>query len=187
VPIQLINAYAGGAVVLTRAKFTTPKLRAINNVNLRPLDVAAVPSTRPPLVEFFHHPLSLNPIDENQVLASTSALAATPLLIAAWYGDGNFNVPAGDMFSIHASQSITTVANAWATGPITLCSAGWSSRTKYGGQVSCRAQPALSSTRVTRAGVRWVCSANSRRSLCRNWIRSIRRVGRKPSILSWTS
>src|SRR5215475_12491537 len=67
VPVQCINAYAGGAVVLTRAKLTTPKLRAINNCNLRPLDVAAVPSTRPPLVEFFHHPLSLNPIDENQI------------------------------------------------------------------------------------------------------------------------
>jgi hypothetical protein len=120
IPIQCIGAYAGGALTLTRAQLSTPKLRAITATNLRPLDVAAVPATRPPLIEYFRHPLSLNPIDENQILASTSAIAATPLLIAIMYGDGNFNVPPGDLFSIHASQSITTVANAWATGPITL-------------------------------------------------------------------
>jgi hypothetical protein len=116
----LIGAYAGGALTLTRAQLSTPKLRAITPTNLRPLDVAAVPTSRPPLIEYFRHPLALNPIDENQVLVSTSAVAATPLLIAMLFGDGNFNVPSGDMFTIHASQSITTVANAWATGPITL-------------------------------------------------------------------
>ncbi len=120
VPIQAICAYAGGALTLTRSQLTTPKLRAINPAELRPLDVAAVPTDRAPLVEFFHHPLSLNPIDENQILSSTSAIAATPLLIAVWYGDGNFNVPSGDMFQVHFSQSITTVANAWASGPMTL-------------------------------------------------------------------
>src|SRR5271165_7498115 len=72
VPIQCVGAYAGGALVLTRAQLTTPKLRAITPTNLRPLDVAAVPTSRPPLIEYFRHPISLNPIDENQVLASTS-------------------------------------------------------------------------------------------------------------------
>ena len=120
VPIQCVGAYAGGALTLTRAQLTTPKLRAITPTNLRPLDVVAVPSSRPPLIEYFRHPIGLNPIDENQVLASTSAIAATPLLIAILFGDGNFNVPPGDMFTIHASQSIATVANAWTAGNITL-------------------------------------------------------------------
>jgi hypothetical protein len=122
VPVQLICSYAGGALTLTAAQLTTPKLRAINNVQLRPIDPVVNPSPRPPLVEYFHHPLSLNPIDENQVLASTSAIAATPLGIAMWYGDGNFNVPMGDMFSIAFTATITGVAAAWTTGTLALTS-----------------------------------------------------------------
>jgi len=121
VPIQVYAAHTfGSATTLTRVKLTTPKLRAINVVNLRPIDAAAAPSSRPPIVEYFHHPLALNPIDENQILITQSAAAATQFYAAVWFGDGNFGVPGGDMFALHTSQSITLVANGWAAGTMTL-------------------------------------------------------------------
>lgn len=119
VPIVTYWAHAFGDTDLSRVKLTTPKLRAINNVNLMPLDVAATISSRPPVVEWFHHPLSLNPIDENQVLVSSGA-ALTIANVAIAFGDGNFNVPQGDLFTIAFTASITTVANSWVTGAITL-------------------------------------------------------------------
>jgi len=120
VPVQAIMAYVGQDTHITRAFLTTPKLRAINQCYLRPMDIAAATvASRPPVVEFFHHPLSLNPIDENQVLMTTSANVTTPN-VAIWFGDGNFNVPQGDLITIHASQSITLVSGGWAYGTITL-------------------------------------------------------------------
>ncbi len=121
VPIQVTFGYSGLAIVQTRAKLTTPKIRCFNNVNLRPIDVAAAtPATRPPLVEYFHHPLSLNPIDENQVLVTTSALAATPIYTVIGFHDGNFNVAQGDMYTIHATCAGVSAAAAWSTQPIVL-------------------------------------------------------------------
>lgn len=119
VPIQAYMGYAFGDTDLSAVALTTPKLRAINNVRFMPLDVAATISSRPPMVEYFHHPLSLNPIDENQILVSGGG-ALTQAVVAVWFGDGNLNVPQGDMFTIRATASITTVANVWVTGAITL-------------------------------------------------------------------
>jgi len=120
VPVQAYWAHGWGATTLTRLKLVTPKIRAINNLNLRPLDPAAAISSRPPLVEFFHHPISLNPLDENQILITQAAVAATQFYCAVAFGDGNFNVPGGDMFAVHTSQSVTLVANGWAAGVMTL-------------------------------------------------------------------
>ncbi len=121
VPIQVAFAYSGLALTQLRAKLTTPKIRCFNNVNLRPLDNAAVtPASRPPLVEYFHHPLSLNPIDENQILVTTSAIAATPIYTGVGFHDGNYNVAQGDMFSIHATCAGVSTADAWSTQAITL-------------------------------------------------------------------
>jgi hypothetical protein len=119
VPVVTYWGHAFGSTSLTRVKLTTPKLRAINNVNLMPLDVAATISSRPPIVEWFHHPLALNPIDENQILVSGSA-ALTIANVAIAFGDGNFNVPQGDMFTVAATATITTVTSSWVTGAITL-------------------------------------------------------------------
>lgn len=119
VPIQTYWGHGFGDTDLNRVKLTTPKLRAINVVNLMPLDVSATITNRPPLVEWFHHPLALNPIDENQILVS-SAAALTIANVAVAFGDGNFNVPQGDMFTVVATATITTVAGQWVTGAITL-------------------------------------------------------------------
>jgi hypothetical protein len=119
VGILLYGAYVVGATTITEAQITTPKLRAINPVDLRPIDAAATESARPPLVEFFHHPLALNPIDENQMLFTTSG-AAAEVYIGAWFGDGNWQVAQGDLYTIKLTASITTVAQAWASGALTL-------------------------------------------------------------------
>jgi hypothetical protein len=119
VPVQTYWAHAFGDADLNRVKLRTPKLRAVNDVNLFPLDVATAITSRPPLVEWFHHPLSLNPIDENQVLVS-GAGALTIANVAIAFGDGNFGVPPGDLFTVVATATITTVAGAWVTGAITL-------------------------------------------------------------------
>jgi hypothetical protein len=119
VGILLYAAYVVGATTITQAQLTTPKLRAINPCELAPIDASATETNRPPLVEFFHHPLSLNPIDENQMLFTTSG-AAAQVYIGAWFGDGNWNVPQGDLFTIKLTASVTTVAQAWASGALTF-------------------------------------------------------------------
>lgn len=116
VPIQAIMAYGFGAATLNRLRLSTPKLRAINVPYLRPLDIATAPTSRTPLVEWFHHPLSLNPIDENQILITQSAAVATQFFAGVWFGDGNWNVPQGDLFTIRATATITLTANAWQGG-----------------------------------------------------------------------
>jgi hypothetical protein len=119
-PVQCYWAYGFGDTNITRWKLTTPKLRAINVVNLRPLDISASISSRPPIVEYFHHPISLNPLDENQLIVTTGAATAAIIFAFVAFGDGNFNVPQGDMFAVHASQSITLVADKWASAQIAL-------------------------------------------------------------------
>jgi hypothetical protein len=120
VPVQAYMAYGFGDTHISRMKLSTPKIRAINNVNLRPLDLAAAQTSRPPMVEYFHHPLGLNPIDENQILTTTTGATAAALFVGVWFGDGNFNVPQGDMFALHGTLTLTTVTGAWASGPLTL-------------------------------------------------------------------
>jgi hypothetical protein len=119
-PVQAYWAYGFGDTNITRWKLTTPKLRAINVVNLRPLDISATISSRPPIVEYFHHPISLNPLDENQLLVTTGAATAAAIWAFVAFGDGQFNVPQGDMFAVHASQSITLVSGKWASVGIAL-------------------------------------------------------------------
>lgn len=122
-PVQAIAAYGVGDVALTRLKLATPKLRATSVVDLQPLDVAAAPTNRPPLIEFFRHPLNLNPIDENQLLVSnTVPVGAVPLYGGIWYGNGNMNAPMGDVFTVFGSATITSVANNWVAGGFTLAS-----------------------------------------------------------------
>lgn len=117
--IQLLLGHAFGDADLTEVKVQTPKVRAIQVPSMRPLDCSTLPQTRPPVDYWLRHPLSLNPIDENQVLMSAGG-SASDYYAGLWFGDGNMNVPPGDVFTARGTAVITGVTNQWASGPFIL-------------------------------------------------------------------
>jgi len=119
--VQAVAAYGTGDASLTQLKLSTPKLRATSVYSIQPLDVAAAPTNGTPFDELFRRPLQLNQIDENQLLVTNTVPGgATPLYGAVWFHNGVMNTPPGDMFEIVFTATITSVANNWVSGAITL-------------------------------------------------------------------
>lgn len=119
VPVQVWLAYINAAAA-TRARIATPKLRTISRPYIRPCLRLANPGANPILTEYFRMPLKLNPIDETQILITNNAGAAEQEAALLWVGDGNRSIPQGDPYTVRFTSTVSSVANAWAAGAITL-------------------------------------------------------------------
>lgn len=112
-------AYALG-LTITRARIKTPRMLAIGRPCIRPIEQAANPSSRPQLAEYWRAPLRLNALEELAIqISNTTAVAERDYVILS-LGDTNFTSASGDLYTIRATSTFASVANAWASGSFTL-------------------------------------------------------------------
>lgn len=101
-------------LTVTRARLSAPRLRPITRPVINPADNSGSGiSTNFFDMEFWRHPLQLNPVEEIQVLVTkTSAVAETDLAVMT-VGDNQRNVPQGDMYILRMTSTNGVVALAW--------------------------------------------------------------------------
>jgi hypothetical protein len=112
VPTWIQWASVHGTTV-TRARISAPRLRPITRPVLAPVDNSVFNFDVFPGVEWFRHPIQLNPVEEIQVLVTkTSAVAETDVAVLT-VGDNQRNVPQGDMYILRMTSTNGVVALTW--------------------------------------------------------------------------
>lgn len=115
----LVALYALGPNT-TRAQLQSPTLRRMLNPEITPIDVAALPTTRPPFVMFHDSPIPLIPDESVNALAAEDAAGAARSTILAWLADGPLSPVSGEIYSVRVTNATTLVANAWTNGALTF-------------------------------------------------------------------
>lgn len=120
VPCRVIGAYAVG-VSLLRGKIQTPKLRALFNPMVIPVERSLTVPNRPLWCDLTPAPIKLNAIDELAYLTSNNLGAATEVEIAAlWLDDGNTAHPQGEVYTLRATTTATFTSQVWSSGAMTF-------------------------------------------------------------------
>lgn len=121
IPLLGIWFYAVGNT-LSRVRINSPKFRPIARPLIRPIEIANNPSSRPIFMEAFRHMLLFNAVEPISMLVTNNAPTGGERdFVIATFGDGNRNVPMGDMYTIRLTSSFTPTANAWtASGALTF-------------------------------------------------------------------
>jgi hypothetical protein len=112
-PVQVYAAYAISPTLL-RAQISTPKTRQINKVYVRQIDFGAtLPSANPNMDIKKFSPLTLNQLEEIQILA-TAAPATTERFLALLWLMINFEpIPLGDVYTFRWTSTVPAVAYTW--------------------------------------------------------------------------
>ncbi len=119
VPVQMRWWYGLGTS-LTRIRLSTPKVKPIVRPVLSITDQGTAPSDPLKMFDYWRHPIMLNAVEEVQMLRSKSSAIAERDHCVLAVGDGNFNVPQGEMYVARATTSFTPTINAWTTGNLTM-------------------------------------------------------------------
>lgn len=117
--MQVMAAYAQGATI-TGAKISVPSLRYPALPEVVPVNQAASYGS---LAPFCIEPPGMYNIlktDEVAFLTSNTAGAAERHITGLWVGDGNLNIPRGNIITVRFTASITTGNLIWGAGAITL-------------------------------------------------------------------
>jgi hypothetical protein len=119
--MNLLAAYARDAGA-TNARIFTPQLLKVGIPSVSPVNANAAPITLPPMDYYPPAKLRIPAIDEIAFQISNGGAGGVRAIGAIWLStpDHNFNVPPGDAYTLRATATITGVANAWTTGPITF-------------------------------------------------------------------
>jgi hypothetical protein len=118
-PMDILAAYHQNAGA-TNARINTPKFRSVNIPSVQPVNVSGAPVNVPPLVYFPPTKLNIRAIDEIAWEASNSGAGGVRATAGLWLWDGNATVPAGDLYTVRATATITGVTGAWANGALTF-------------------------------------------------------------------
>lgn len=116
-PQQVTYVYGMYAIsaTLARAKISTPKIKQINPVYIRPIDFgAAVPSANPNLDPMLVHPFQLQQLEEIQILATAAPTTTEPFVALLWLMDQMANTPPlGDIYTVRWTSAVAAVAYTW--------------------------------------------------------------------------
>lgn len=118
IPVQIQWAYVLG-LTTTRARISSPRVRPITRPVIQPTDASATPTENLRVVEYFRHPITLNPVEEVQILVTKTSAVAEQDYAVLTVGDSNRNVPQGDMYTLRVTGSNGVVVNAWNPGALT--------------------------------------------------------------------
>jgi len=109
------------ADTLTRARINTPKLRATSLPYFEPVSVSLLPGNLPHVAMYGNNQLTLDPIDEIAIEASTDATAGSHRVIAGIFLSlSDTPVPTGPSFTIRATSTIPATTLQWSSGPLTF-------------------------------------------------------------------
>lgn len=116
-PQQDMYVYGAYAIspTLQRAKITSPKIRQINPVYVRPIDFGAVlPSANPNLDIKLSHPFQVRGLEELQVLATATPATTEVFLAFLWlYDQLATPAPVGDVYTVKWNSTVNSVAYVW--------------------------------------------------------------------------
>lgn len=109
-----------GETTLIRAKITSPSIRQYSPIHIRPIDVAAAPTTRTPVGDFRLNSPLLKAFEEIQVQVTNSASSSLVANAILGLSDGPLQpAPSGPILRMRGIGSTTVAANAWTGTAIT--------------------------------------------------------------------
>lgn len=113
----LLGYYTVG-VYMTAARFESPSLRRLANIDVCGYDTGAEPGS-PPLM----HPLLSNPktLEGSEGFNLKATISPGSYVVGlAWLSSGPVTKPTGEIFTVLATSSTTLTAYAWSNGALTF-------------------------------------------------------------------
>lgn len=115
---ELIWAYGLGLTV-TRMRLLMPWFLPYGRPVIRPIEGAANPSGRPQFAEYFRRPLKIKAAQPIRIQRTNTTAVAEQDYTVLTVGDGQFNAPPGDVYTLRFTTTFTPTVNAWtASGKI---------------------------------------------------------------------
>lgn len=105
---NLFGYYAYG-LHMTMAQLASPSLRALANLDIKPLDRASEPTSTPPFHDLFDTPIPLEPSEMLTFYGAEDAAATGMQACLAWLGDAITPIPAGRLFTVRAEETVTAL------------------------------------------------------------------------------
>jgi hypothetical protein len=119
VPVQ-IRWWFGLGLTMTRVRLSAPKVKPIVRPVLSIINQAATVGDPLKIFDYWRHSIMLNAVEETQMLRSNTTAVAERDHVVLAVGDGNLNVPQGEMYVARATTVFTPTANLWSTGALTM-------------------------------------------------------------------
>lgn len=119
---KLIGVFGSGAT-LVAVQLQAPSLRRFMNFDARPVQAALLPTTVPAFCDKHLTPITLDADEALNAFVTDTAGGAERDPVLAWLGDGNYAVPAGEVFTIRAASATAAVAFAWTNVPMVFAQA----------------------------------------------------------------
>lgn len=116
---NIVGAYVNG-VDLARAQLAAPSTRAFINPELSPVDTNALPASPDRFIDYRFTPIKLQPDEQLELDQANAAAGANIARGLVYLADGPIQMVTGDVRSERVTATITGVAEAWASGPITF-------------------------------------------------------------------
>ena len=117
---NLMALYAYG-VDLTLARLVSPSLRKLANPDICPIDKADEPTSIPPFHDLFDSPIPLEVSEALVFQGAEDNAAAGDMAAFAWLGDAIAAIPAGKIFTVRSTQTITLLTvDVWNNRAFTL-------------------------------------------------------------------
>ena len=118
-PLQLVGAWASSTSLL-RARLTTPKIRQVAPTFLHPVENTITPVSIPAVMDMSGRPFNLNAQEEIVWELTASAAGPANAYVISWLQDGLTPAPQGDMYTVRATGTTTTVASTWTPATVTF-------------------------------------------------------------------
>lgn len=116
---KLVGVFAMGGNI-TLARFDSPSLRRLTNNDVSPLNVGSSVLTPSRFVDLRDNPLTLDTDEALNFLAAEDLTGAAQQTGIAILSDGDFSVPAGEIFTVRATGATTLTAYAWTNVALTF-------------------------------------------------------------------
>jgi hypothetical protein len=117
-PMQLYGGWFGGAN-LTRVVLQTPKTRQVVPPVLLPIQASLLPPDRPHFFDRRRQPLTLNAVEEVQILMNIGGAANAFNYGILFWGPSMEAAPSGDIYTLHGVSTTPVTANAWSQVQVT--------------------------------------------------------------------
>ena len=114
-PVPTWVQWAGvQGTTVTRARISAPRLRPITRPLIHPVDNGAANFVNlTNAMNWWRHPIQLNPVEEIQILVTKTSVVAETDVAVMTVGDNNRNGPQGDMYVLRNTSTNGVVALAW--------------------------------------------------------------------------
>lgn len=117
---MMILAAAAHGALLDRARIVTPSIRQFSPVYIRPVEVAALFSDVPAIMDLRNNPLTVRRLEEIEVEVTNTGAGPTLTSAGLWLSRGPIQpAPAGDVYTIRGTGTTTLTAGAWSNVAVT--------------------------------------------------------------------